>query len=214
MSVFCSVTARTPYSPPAGRTSTAIAFYRPLVESHPENPLLSQRLMQSYRLHAQFDGHYGRFDHALETIDSSARLLFRLSEAHPDSAVYQGQAWDDAIARAEIHLARSRADEVVEALEQVANRPGGRIDSCYNAACMFVKAVVLSSKAPPAPGSQLRSRSYADRAVALLRQAVALGFRESAQLAKDTDLDGLRDHPGFQLVTMDLAFPADPFAGP
>ena len=37
----------------------------------------------------------------------------------------------------------------------------------------------------------------------------------SRQLAKNAeDPDGLRDHSGFQLLMIDLAFPADPFAGP
>ena len=46
------------------------------------------------------------------------------------------------------------------------------------------------------------------------RRDIAMGFKESAQLAKDADLDGLRDHSGFQLLMIDLAFPADSFAGP
>jgi eukaryotic-like serine/threonine-protein kinase len=192
--------------------AAAIDLCRRLVEFHPEIPVLSLRLMQSYRLKAQVDGHHGRFDEALKALDSSSRLLRRMTEAHPDSAVYRGEAWDDAIARAELDLARGQADEAADALEQVAKQPGGGIDSCYNAACMFAKAAVLASKTPPGPGSHPRSRSYQGRAVDLLRRAVAMGFRELTQLAKDPDLDVLRDRPDFQLLIMDLAFPAQPFA--
>lgn len=105
-------------------------------------------------------------------------------------------------------------DEAADALEQVVNRSGGGIDSCYNAACMFAKAAVLALKTPLVAGSQTRPQIYTDRAVALLRRAVAMGFRDSSQLARDPDLDGIRDHPDFRLLMMDLAFPPDPFPRP
>jgi hypothetical protein len=52
---------------------------------------------------------------------------------------------DDAMARAEIYVARGRAVEVVDALDQVASKPGGGIESWNNAACMFAKAATPTS---------------------------------------------------------------------
>ena len=45
-----------------------------------------------------------------------------------------------------------------------------------------------------------------------LREAVTAGFRDLAHIRTDTDLDPLRSRPDFQLLMMDLAFPAEPFA--
>ena len=44
-----------------------------------------------------------------------------------------------------------------------------------------------------------------------LRRAVAAGFRNLVHMQTDTDLDSLRNRPDFQLLMMDLAFPAEPF---
>jgi len=66
------------------------------------------------------------------------------------------------------------------------------------------------------PGSGV-SASEADaeaaRALALLRRAAALGYRDPATYRNETALDPLRARPDFQLLMMDLAMPPDPFAG-
>ena len=52
----------------------------------------------------------------------------------------------------------------------------------------------------------------ADRAIALLRKAVAQGFRRAETFRTEPALDLLRGRPDFGLLMMDLAMPADPFA--
>jgi eukaryotic-like serine/threonine-protein kinase len=49
-----------------------------------------------------------------------------------------------------------------------------------------------------------RKVEYADRAVELLRKAVALGYKDTDRLAKDTDLDCLRDRDDFKKLLADL----------
>lgn len=56
------------------------------------------------------------------------------------------------------------------------------------------------------------ARSVADRAIKSLRQAVAAGFRDYAQLSEDTDLDAIRSRPEFSPRLLDVRFPSDPFA--
>ncbi len=48
---------------------------------------------------------------------------------------------------------------------------------------------------------------YAARAVKLLRQATAVGFRNHAKWLKDTDLDPLRDRADFQAVLKGITPP-------
>jgi serine/threonine-protein kinase len=51
----------------------------------------------------------------------------------------------------------------------------------------------------------------AGQAMALLRRAVAMGYRDPSTYRTETALDSLRLRPDFQLLMMDLSFPADPF---
>jgi hypothetical protein len=49
--------------------------------------------------------------------------------------------------------------------------------------------------------------------MALLHQAVAVGFRDAAAIRTDDAFEPLRDRPDFRLLMMDLAMPTEPFAG-
>jgi len=45
---------------------------------------------------------------------------------------------------------------------------------------------------------------YADQAMAMLRDAVAKGFKDAAHMKKDTDLDPLRQREDFQKLLAEL----------
>ncbi|MFO0936326.1 MAG: hypothetical protein U0798_07435 [Gemmataceae bacterium] len=65
----------------------------------------------------------------------------------------------------------------------------------YNAACIYA---IAAQKRPD------RKAAYSDRAVALLRQAIAIGFNDIKQLKTDSDLDTLRSRKDFQSLLADL----------
>jgi hypothetical protein len=48
--------------------------------------------------------------------------------------------------------------------------------------------------------------------MALLRRAVAMGYRSPDVFRTEDALDPLRDREDFRLLMMDLAMPAEPFA--
>ena len=60
--------------------------------------------------------------------------------------------------------------------------------------------------------NEAEARTLSDRAMASLRRSAEQGKLEPSDLKADKDLDALRSRPDFQLLLMDLAFPADPFA--
>lgn len=68
----------------------------------------------------------------------------------------------------------------------------------YNAACFLARCVPLPER------DKERAQNYADRAIAMLRQAVRSGFKDAAHMKKDTDLDPLRWHPEFQKLLKEL----------
>ncbi len=52
--------------------------------------------------------------------------------------------------------------------------------------------------------------SEAETATALLNKAVGMGYCDAGAFRTELALDPLRSHADFQLLTMDLAFPAKP----
>jgi tetratricopeptide (TPR) repeat protein len=85
-------------------------------------------------------------------------------------------------------------------------------DGLYEAARYRAVAAAVLLAREPTPDSKRRAGAEADRALDWLRKAVAAGFRDLNSILRDTDLDPLRSRPDFQLLLMDLAMPADPFA--
>jgi hypothetical protein len=47
-------------------------------------------------------------------------------------------------------------------------------------------------------------RSYADRAMVMLRQAIDKGYKDAAHIKKDTDLNPLRSLPEFEKLLKEL----------
>ena len=48
--------------------------------------------------------------------------------------------------------------------------------------------------------------------ISRLRQSVAMSYRSPIWFNNDPQLDGLRSHPEFRLLMMDLDMPDEPFA--
>jgi hypothetical protein len=76
----------------------------------------------------------------------------------------------------------------------------------YNAACIFSRCVPLAAKDAQRtePRRARLADAYADRALALLRQAVQLGYKDVAHMKKDADLDPLRSREEFQKLLREL----------
>ena len=64
---------------------------------------------------------------------------------------------------------------------------------------------------PGSGSSSAEGAAAADRAMRRLREAVAAGFHNLAQMRTEPDLDVLRGRDDFRLLLLDSAFPPDPF---
>ena len=64
---------------------------------------------------------------------------------------------------------------------------------------------------PVSAGRSAIRDGYLAAAMRALSSAVALGFRNGEMLDAEPDFDRLRSLPGFQMLRLDLNFPADPF---
>jgi serine/threonine-protein kinase len=94
----------------------------------------------------------------------------------------------------------------VEAAQKLARWAFEPMSDNYNSACLVSRSIVLAekdSKLPEARRKEL-ARTYADQAMALLRQAVAKGYKDVAHMKKDTDLDPLRNREDFKKLIAEL----------
>jgi tetratricopeptide (TPR) repeat protein len=78
----------------------------------------------------------------------------------------------------------------------------------YEVACIFACCVPLAERDTKLSEAQRKERAqtYADRALATLRQAVQNGYQDADRMKKDTDLDSLRLYPEFQKIMRELEF--------
>ena len=88
-------------------------------------------------------------------------------------------------------------------LARVAFDPAG---DAYKAAGFFARCVPLAEKDDKLPEARRKelAQSYAEQALAALRQAVAKGYKDVAHLKSDTDLDALRQRDDFKLLLKEL----------
>jgi hypothetical protein len=101
------------------------------------------------------------------------------------------------------HLgAHSKADRAAERLEQSAVNAG----DLYNVACILSRWVPLAEKDSTLPEGKRRqvSADYATRAMAVLRKAVAAGYRDLESLKNDPDLEPLRRRDDFNQLLAEL----------
>ncbi len=70
----------------------------------------------------------------------------------------------------------------------------------YNAACAYVLAATLAAQRETGAEREAHVKEYRERAIALLRQSVAQGYRDFRHMQTDQALDSLHDHPGFRAL--------------
>lgn len=97
----------------------------------------------------------------------------------------------------------AEAAATAEELVQAAVQPS---DDYYNASCILSRCVPLAAKDAKLPEAKRKelSRRYADRALELLKQAVAKGWKDAAHMKKDTDFDPLRQRDDFKQLIAEL----------
>jgi tetratricopeptide (TPR) repeat protein len=147
-----------------------------------------------------------------------ARKYLRNSYLSRAEALEQLRRWGEAVAdwqqvltlndepkftrawQAHLAVAQIRAGEVDKAVawaEGQAHATQADADALYDCGCIYVQAAA-ASKDPDA------AERHAARAVGLLRDAIAKGYKDAAQMRKDADLDPLRKRGDFQNLLAEL----------
>jgi hypothetical protein len=98
---------------------------------------------------------------------------------------------------------QAAAVRAAETLRDLGWNPAG---NAYDAACGLALCIPLVEKDTQADAGrrQQQAQFYGDQALALLRTAVARGYRDAAHIRKDADLDPLRGRDDFQQLLAEL----------
>jgi serine/threonine protein kinase len=100
-------------------------------------------------------------------------------------------------------LKEQKLSAAVESAARMKERAGDNAAHLYNAACAY--ALCAAAKQANSPGTGAPgSERLAQEAMALLKQAVARGYKDAAHMKQDNDLDALRQRPDFQKLLADL----------
>jgi hypothetical protein len=90
--------------------------------------------------------------------------------------------------------------------EELARFSSDFANDTYDAACFLCHCAVLAEKDAQLaqPKRKELAENYANRALALLRQAIAHGFKDAAHMKKDSDLEPLRLRDDFKKLVAEL----------
>jgi tetratricopeptide (TPR) repeat protein len=210
---------------------TARELQRLLVNAYPSVPAYQDELGLSYRNFGYLVRDEGKPADSLQWFDLAIRTLKPVHEREPrdvwtkeslrDSLLGRAVAYsqlqkfaeasadfDKAIelsppieqgrVRAERAISHVQAGQVAEAIAEVAaltKSDEWRADAWYGFACVYA---VASGKIAD------KKQEYADRAMELLYRAVKAGWKDAAHMAKDTDLDALREREDFKKLLSEL----------
>ena len=156
-----------------GRTEELIAELSALIGDPALKPVFL------YDLHAMRAKAYARSGKAAEANDDLAACKKRFPSADVPRWV---------LLEAEVKCRLGRPAEGLKPLDALLEREGLKPEELFDAACVYALGASTSDRPQP----------YADRALALLNDALRHGFTDFEYLRTERRLEGLRTQPGFR----------------
>jgi tetratricopeptide (TPR) repeat protein len=198
-----------------GRVDEALLFFRrnlaihqELVKADPTNAHYRQMLAYAHGNVGTAHFRSGRFDEALQSRRDALAVHEALALAYPGRPQFQDDLIRIHALLAQVRVVAGRTPEARAELweaERILGRvPGPAPDTLGSLAGGYA---MMSAAA----GADER-QAYADRAMTILRRAVAAGSIGADDLQSGPAFAPLRSRADFQELEMDLSFPNDPFA--
>jgi hypothetical protein len=157
----------------------------------------------------------GRLDEALATCKRSLAVREPLEHSHSEVPLYQGHLGETFLRLGQVccdmrnpagaAAAWKRACEVYAKIKLL------NPESVFFRGCCHGALAGLGGQ-PGSGVSAAEGAEQAEKAMAVLRRAVSMGFRNRDAYRTESALDPLRKRIDFKLLMMDLAMPAAPFA--
>jgi tetratricopeptide (TPR) repeat protein len=186
--------------------NAALDLWKQLVDESPKVPDLQSEMANTLGELAMLHNQRREFAAAVVLLEQARpHLQAALAVRSKDPGFRQNyREYLVALAQSRRGLAdHARLATTADELARSGCRPG---PDHYDAACFLCHCMTLAGKDGQLAdaGREELTGSYADRALAFLRQAVALGLKDVARLKKDPDLDPLRTREDFKKLVADL----------
>jgi tetratricopeptide (TPR) repeat protein len=196
----------------------ALALTEEQVREHPGEAMLESGIAHFCNELGLVLSDLGRADEALQVLGRAVPINAKITRQYPSILALQlrGAYIHNRIGR--LHRAAGRNVEAIRSFEQALSlldvAMEARWTTLYQQACTQSLWCQLISLVRSDLSDEERAKRdrYADRAIAALRSLIDGGFRSAELIASDTDFEFVRSREDFQLLMMDLAFPAEPFA--
>jgi serine/threonine-protein kinase len=195
----------------------ALAIRQKLADANPTVIQFQSDLAWSYFWFGSLMLQTGQPALALAAQEKALAIRQKLAQAHPTVTSFR---FNLAYSLARVGSLKQKAGRVTEAADLVdqfhqvvatlERLPTLLPDNLYDLACYH--ALLADAAEPRADVATAEGQTQAERAMHWLRRAVAAGYLNLPHMRTDTDLDPLRSRADFQLLMMDLTFPAEPFA--
>ena len=157
----------------------------------------------------------GRLDEALAACERALAARERLVEAHPELPEYRAGLGETYLRLGQVRCAvENHAGAAAAWKRALANFDGRKLlrgEETFFWACCHAGLAGMAGR-PGSGVSALEGADEAEKAIALLRRAVTLGYRSFDSYRTESALDPLRNRHDFRALMMDLGFPTDPFA--
>jgi tetratricopeptide (TPR) repeat protein len=152
-------------------------------------------------------------------LETAKGILERLNHDHPNIVGYLGPLAETLAGLGKIdresgHAPGEAMRSYQDARRILENLSYPTAEELYILAGVQAQCAAFANAGEPRPvGDQPVDPPVSlDQAVATLRRAITFGFHDLNRLRQDTNLDPLRYRTDFQILNMDLAFPADPLS--
>jgi tetratricopeptide (TPR) repeat protein len=186
----------------------AQARLQKLVDSNPKIPDFQSELGGVLNNLASLDMQSKRWPEARDRLIAAVRSQKTALKANPRNRSYRRYLYNHYYNLFDTYRAMRRPEECVATAREMIALSADDGQRLYDGACQLALCV-------PAMSDPAISAGLADEAFATLKQAVAAGWTNAQQTARDPDLASLHSRDDFkQLVAalFDRIFPADPFA--
>jgi serine/threonine protein kinase len=181
----------------------AVEIREKLAADHPAVPNYRQDLAKNHHNLGYLLNLFGQRSEAVTAYRAALAIFERLAHEFSNVPQYRAEQNSMQLALAGLLTNSGQAAEAAAIAESIAAEMDKSVDLLYKCSC----ALSLAAAAPSNPDAD----KHAGRAVELLRQAMAKGYRNFAQMMKDPDLSAIRGREDFAALLWDWAdAPAKP----
>jgi tetratricopeptide (TPR) repeat protein len=192
----------------------SVALFEKLGAAAPGTPHYGAELAMVQRSLADLLIDRGELAQALALLEKGRPLINAAVSANPRDSRYFDMLRENLVATARCRSLQGDLPAALAAAEQIGRLASNPSLGAYVEARALARCVPLvkNDATRPEATRESEARILADHAMVSLRRSAEQGKLEPSDLKADKDLDPLHSRPDFQLLMMDLAFPADPFA--